>query len=59
MKHDAELGSVAAGKLADLVIVDGDPTQRIQDVRRVITVIKDGVVYRAPELHRAMGLWPG
>ena len=59
MKHDAELGSVTAGKLADLIIVGGDPTLRIQDVRRVMTVIKNGVVYQAAELHRAMGLGPG
>src|SRR5260370_10304128 len=42
MKHDDQLGSVAPGKLADLVIIDGDPATNISDVRRVITVIKDG-----------------
>jgi len=34
MKMDDQLGSVGAGKLADLIIVDGDPTQRIADIRR-------------------------
>jgi hypothetical protein len=45
MKHDDQLGSVAPGKLADLDIIDGDPSTNISDVRRVVTVIKDGKVF--------------
>jgi imidazolonepropionase-like amidohydrolase len=45
MKHDDQLGSVATGKLADLVIIDGDPAANISDVRKVVTVIKDGKVF--------------
>ncbi len=41
-----------AGKLADLVIVDGDPLQNIRDARRVRIVIKNGVVYRLDDLLR-------
>jgi hypothetical protein len=40
MKHDGQLGSIAPGKLADLVIIDGNPTVNIHDLRNVITVIK-------------------
>ena len=39
-----ELGSVEPGKLADLVVVDGDPLQDISSSRNVSTVIKDGRV---------------
>ncbi|MGH7562623.1 MAG: amidohydrolase family protein [Gemmatimonadales bacterium] len=42
------LGAVRVGFLADLVGVDGDPSQRIGDLRRVRFVMKNGVVVRAP-----------
>lgn len=58
MHHDRELGSVAVGKLADLVLVDGDPTTNIGDVRRTALVVKDGIVYRPDELYAALGIRP-
>src|SRR5207237_10439681 len=33
MKRDRELGSIAPGKLADMILIDGDPTARISDIR--------------------------
>jgi imidazolonepropionase-like amidohydrolase len=39
------IGSIAAGKDADLVVVKGDPSQHIDDIRNVETVFKDGVGY--------------
>jgi imidazolonepropionase-like amidohydrolase len=38
-----DLGSEEAGKLADLVIVDGDPLANIQDSWNVKTVFKNGI----------------
>ncbi|MEA2603743.1 MAG: hypothetical protein QOF89_4735 [Acidobacteriota bacterium] len=58
MKRDKDLGTVAAGKLADLILVDGDPTTRISDVRRVVLTIKDGVVYDPAALYRALEVQP-
>ena len=58
MHHDAERGSIAVGKLADLVLVDGDPTQRISDIRRTSLVVKDGIVYRPAELYGVLGVRP-
>ena len=41
----AELGSIAVGKLADLVIVDGDPLNEIRDMDNVVMTIKHGYRY--------------
>ena len=38
-------GSVEAGKVANLLLVNGDPTKNISDIRRTAYVIKDGVLY--------------
>jgi hypothetical protein len=58
MKHDGELGTIAPGRLADVVLVDGDPTVRISDVRRTRLVVKDGVVYEPDRLYAAIGVVP-
>ena len=44
------VGSVAAGKRADLMIVRGDPSVNIADIRQVETVFKDGVGYDSVKL---------
>jgi imidazolonepropionase-like amidohydrolase len=44
------LGSVEAGKLADLVVIAGDPVARAADIRRVTLVFRDGVGYDAGRL---------
>jgi len=56
MKKDGELGSIAAGKLADLVLVNGDPSANINDIRKIDTVIKGGALMYPAELYPAMGI---
>ncbi|HET9211776.1 MAG TPA: amidohydrolase family protein [Thermoanaerobaculia bacterium] len=58
MKLDKDLGTVAPAKLADLILVDGDPTVRISDIRRVTLVVKDGVVYDPAKLYAEIGIKP-
>ncbi|MGQ0585612.1 MAG: amidohydrolase family protein [Gammaproteobacteria bacterium] len=52
------LGSITPGKLADLVLVDGDPTVDIGDLRRIGLVMKDGVVYYPSEIYPELGVKP-
>jgi imidazolonepropionase-like amidohydrolase len=58
MRRDSELGSLTSGKLADLVIVDGNPMIDISAVRKPALVIKDGVVYRPKEIDQELGIRP-
>ena len=41
-----QIGSIAPGKLADIVVVDGDPLTSIREIRRVVHVVKGGEVVR-------------
>jgi imidazolonepropionase-like amidohydrolase len=41
---EKDLGTIEQGKLADLIVVDGDPLKNIRDTRNIVTVIKDGEV---------------
>lgn len=43
---DTQLGYVKEGFTADLVIVNGDPSRNISDLRKIKFVMKEGVVYR-------------
>ena len=53
LRKSKDIGSLEAGKLADIVAVDGDPLQDIGALRRVRFVMKGGVVYR--EVGRPVG----
>jgi imidazolonepropionase-like amidohydrolase len=53
-----ERGSIAAGKLADLVLIDGDPTRTIGDVRKVAAVITRGYLIYPREIDTALGIQP-
>jgi imidazolonepropionase-like amidohydrolase len=48
--RDKEIGSVAAGKNADLVVIKGDPSKQISDIESVEIVFKDGVGYDSRKL---------
>jgi imidazolonepropionase-like amidohydrolase len=46
LRMENQIGFIKPGWLADLVIVDGDPSQNISSVRKVLWVMKDGAIYR-------------
>ncbi len=48
--EDERFGSIEPGKLADLVVIDGDPVRRAAEIRNVTLVFKEGVGYDAPAL---------
>jgi len=41
-----KIGSIEAGKLADIVAVNEDPTKNIKTMEKVTFVMRDGVVYK-------------
>jgi imidazolonepropionase-like amidohydrolase len=58
MGVDRDRGVIAAGKQADMVLIDGDPTTTIADIRRVNVVIKGGKVYDPAAIEQALGISP-
>jgi hypothetical protein len=52
------VGSVTEGKLADLILVDGDPTVDVSALRSVSLVMKEGVVFYPAEIFEALGVKP-
>src|SRR5258708_17125399 len=45
-----DLGTIEPGKLADLVLVSGDPLKEIKDAANVVFVMKGGILYSVQEL---------
>ena len=51
-------GSIAVGKLADLVLVDGDPTRDISAIRKVALVVSQGASVDPSAVYRELGVRP-
>jgi Amidohydrolase family len=58
MGVNKDRGVIAPGKLADMILVDGDPTKNIQDINKITTVIKGGKVYDPAAIEKALGITP-
>jgi imidazolonepropionase-like amidohydrolase len=59
--HGDDLGTLAPGKLADLIVVEGNPLADIQAMNRIMIVIKGGVIAHTLEQqeNRSEDLGPG
>lgn len=55
---ERELGEIKAGKLADMIIVDGDPSLNIEDIRKVDLVITKGKYIFPNQLNEHIGVKP-
>ena len=55
---DADRGNIAVGKLADLVLVDGDPTQDITAIRNPALVLTQGRIVSPAEVYEELGIKP-
>jgi imidazolonepropionase-like amidohydrolase len=58
LKRDRELGTVEAGKLADFLVIDGDPLADIRALRKIKIVVSDGKAYDPAKLWQSVGFTP-
>src|SRR5205807_9258032 len=56
MGVNKDRGVIAPGKLADVILIDGDPTKNILDINNITTVIKGGNVYDPAPIDTALGI---
>ena len=58
MGVNKDRGVIAAGKFADMLLIDGDPTKNIRDIDKIATVIKAGNTYDPAAIEKALGITP-
>ncbi|MEO8460914.1 MAG: amidohydrolase family protein [Dokdonella sp.] len=51
-------GVIAPGKFADMILIDGDPSGQIADIRKITTVIRGGKIYDSVGIEKALGIAP-
>ena len=55
---DSERGVIAPGRLADLILIDGDPNTQMADINHVTLVMKGGRIYDPARIEQALGIAP-
>lgn len=54
MHDERDYGSISAGKVADLIVVNGRPAERVSDLRNLDRVVRAGRVYDPKALRAAL-----
>lgn len=54
LRKDAEFGSIEVGKLANMVVVEGDPSQNIDDIGSTVMIFKHGKQYDPDTLRESV-----
>ena len=55
---EADRGAITPGRRADLILLDGEPTENIADIRKVALVITQGHWIAPRQVHEALGIKP-
>jgi len=55
MGMERDIGTLAPGKLADVLVLDANPLADVQNLSRIHRVIKDGQLFEPQELMRSLG----
>ena len=58
MNLDKEVGTIEAGKRADMILLDSNPLESISNIRTVKTVIANGRMYDSAALWQSVGFKP-
>jgi hypothetical protein len=58
MGMNGNRGVIAAGKLADMILIDGDPVANMADIEKVDVTIKGGKVYIPAKIEASLGIEP-
>jgi hypothetical protein len=58
MGMDAHSGSITKGKVADLVVIDGDPLAQLSDIDKVVSTMSGGLTFDSPAVYRAVSVAP-
>lgn len=58
MHLDRETGTVEKGKRADLIVVDGNPLRKIEEIRTVDIVVANGRIFDTATLWKSVGFQP-
>lgn len=48
-------GTIAPGKIANLILIDGDPKKNIKNIRKIYLTIKEGKIYSPKKIYAAYG----
>ncbi|MBI2408161.1 MAG: amidohydrolase family protein [Gemmatimonadetes bacterium] len=59
MKEDADYGSIAVGKVADVLVIAGKPLEKISDLQKLEVVIRGGRYYKVTDLLQAVNARQG